>query len=87
MHLQPIKVEPHLRDLRVRCCVCHSNPTIQNAYADLDGVPFISYYCTPCMQMAVDAAAQFPADIQAFACDYDTTGSRRPGTRSHTNAD
>jgi hypothetical protein len=87
MNLQPIKVEPRHVGLRVRCSVCGAWPAIEIALADLDGPAFAAYYCVQCSETALEGAKRYPADFQPIACEHNATGSQRPGTRSHANAD
>lgn len=40
----------------MRCCSCGSILPASKLWADADGIPFVSYYCEPCKQHALNPA-------------------------------
>lgn len=50
MNMQPVSVNPSAGPLRFICTNCGrwADQAQATVYADLDGVPFVDYYCAPC---------------------------------------
>lgn len=47
MRLKQVSMNP-LYPIRVTCCTCGEQILAHHAQADLDGEPFVAYYCEPC---------------------------------------
>lgn len=43
-----VKCDPFENKIIVRCLKCFEYVPLKHAYADLDGKPFIDYYCPTC---------------------------------------
>jgi len=49
-----VRTKPHkhhgqILEFNVICCSCNRSTNFNKSFADLDGEPFISYYCPPCV--------------------------------------
>ena len=69
MNLQQVRVQHHHRDLNVRCYSCAKWIPLGTANADLDGPPFLAYYCVVCTDIHSQISAQTPADIRRPDCE------------------
>ena len=43
---------------RIKCVACLKWIDFDHAHANLDGVAFVDYYCTPCAQVRIDAVEE-----------------------------
>lgn len=48
MNLKPVQDRDRGPEVRLLCCACETWHPAANLLADLDGTPFVAYYCTPC---------------------------------------
>jgi len=61
MNLQPINPAPAPGRMRLTCCHCHRWFDAATGYADLDGKPFVAYYCRPCSHSPIYPTLKGPA--------------------------
>ena len=47
----------------VQCVQCSVFLKLDQAYADLDGTPFVDYYCPPCKQEKVREWLEYTAEL------------------------
>ena len=61
MNLRPVKFPAHHAGMRILCIRCSKWAPVAEISADLDGIPFQSYYCAGCA--AVRRVERMAADI------------------------